>query len=136
VHRDMCGPVTPTTPEGRRYFLLLIDDLSRYMWVVILASKGVAANAIKRAQAAAEAECGRKLGVLRTDNGMNSRRLNSRRTARMRVFSVTTPRHTARSRTASSSGADSCGDGSGPPQAEGNACCLLGRGGGDGCLHP
>jgi transposase InsO family protein len=23
--------VTPATPGGRRYFLLLIDDLSRYM---------------------------------------------------------------------------------------------------------
>jgi hypothetical protein len=31
---------------------------------------------------------------------------------------------------------DGCGDGSGPHQAEGNACCLLGRGGGDGRLHP
>jgi transposase InsO family protein len=68
VHGDLCGPVTPATPEGRRYFLLLVDDLSRYMWVVVLGSKGEAANAIKRAQAAAEAECGRKLRVLRTDN--------------------------------------------------------------------
>jgi transposase InsO family protein len=39
------------------------------MWVVILGSKGEAANAIRRAQAATEAECGRKLRVLRTDNG-------------------------------------------------------------------
>jgi transposase InsO family protein len=48
---------------------LLIDDLSRYMWVVVLGSKGEAANAIKRTQAAVEAECGRKLRVLHTDNG-------------------------------------------------------------------
>jgi transposase InsO family protein len=51
--------VTPATPRGRRYFLLLVDDLSRYMWVVVLGSKGEAA----------EAECGRKLRELRTDNG-------------------------------------------------------------------
>jgi transposase InsO family protein len=69
VHGDLCDPVTPATPEGRRYFLLLVDDLSRYMWVVVLGSKGEVANAIKRAQAAAEEECGRKLRVLRTDNG-------------------------------------------------------------------
>ena len=69
VHGDLCGPVTPATPGGRRYFLLLVDDLSRYMWVVVLGSKGEAADAIRRAQAAAEAECGRKLRVLRTDNG-------------------------------------------------------------------
>jgi hypothetical protein len=66
VHGDLCGQVIPATPGGRRYFLLLVDDLSRYMWVVVLGSKGEAADAIKRAQAAAEAECGRKL---RTDNG-------------------------------------------------------------------
>jgi transposase InsO family protein len=61
--------VTLPTPRGRRYFLLLIDDPSRYMWVVVLCSKGEAADAIRRALAAAEAECGRKLRVLRTDNG-------------------------------------------------------------------
>jgi transposase InsO family protein len=69
VHGDLCGPVTLATPEGRCYFLLLDDDLSRYMWVVVLSSKGEAGDAIRRMQAAAEAECGRKLHVLRTDNG-------------------------------------------------------------------
>jgi transposase InsO family protein len=36
---------------------------------VVLGSKGEAANAIKRAQATAKAECSRKLRVLHTDNG-------------------------------------------------------------------
>jgi hypothetical protein len=49
MHGDLCGPVTPATPGGRRYFLLLVDDLSRYMWVVVLGSKGEATNAIRRA---------------------------------------------------------------------------------------
>jgi hypothetical protein len=49
--------------------LLLVDDLSRYMWVMILGSKGEATNAIRRVQVAAKAECGHKLRVLRTDNG-------------------------------------------------------------------
>jgi transposase InsO family protein len=69
VHRDLCGPMTPAIPRGGRHFLLLVDNLSRYMWVVVLGSKGEAANAIRRAQAAAEAECDCKLRVLRTDNG-------------------------------------------------------------------
>jgi transposase InsO family protein len=38
------------------------------MWVVVLASKGEVVDAIRHAHAAAEAECGRKLRVLRTDN--------------------------------------------------------------------
>jgi transposase InsO family protein len=36
------------------------------MWVLVRGSKGEAANAIKRVQVAAEADCGRKM---RTDNG-------------------------------------------------------------------
>jgi transposase InsO family protein len=68
VHGDLCGLATPATPRGRRYFLMLVDDLSRYMWVVVFGSKGEAADAIRRAQAAAEVECGHKLRVLRTDN--------------------------------------------------------------------
>ena len=39
------------------------------MWVVLLPTKDVAADAIKQVQAAAEKESGRKLWVLRTDNG-------------------------------------------------------------------
>jgi transposase InsO family protein len=39
------------------------------MWVVDLGSKGEAADAIRHAQAATEAECGRKLRMMCTDNG-------------------------------------------------------------------
>jgi transposase InsO family protein len=38
------------------------------MWVMVLDSKGEAADAIRRSQAAAEVECGRKLRLLRTGN--------------------------------------------------------------------
>jgi transposase InsO family protein len=65
MHGDLCGPVTP---GGRHYFLLFLDDVSHYMWVMVLGSKGEAADAIRRTQAATEVECG-KLRVLRTDNG-------------------------------------------------------------------
>jgi hypothetical protein len=33
VHGDLCGPVSPPTPGGNAYFLLLVDDMSRYMWL-------------------------------------------------------------------------------------------------------
>jgi hypothetical protein len=69
VHGDLCRSVKPATPGGRRYFLLLVDDATRYMWVVLLIAKSEASSAIKHIQAAAEKECGRKLRVLRTDNG-------------------------------------------------------------------
>jgi hypothetical protein len=64
MHGDLCGPVTPATPGGRRYFLMLVDNFSRYMWIAVLGSMGEAANAIRRVQATVEVECDRKLRVL------------------------------------------------------------------------
>ncbi|WVZ75290.1 LOW QUALITY PROTEIN: hypothetical protein U9M48_023361 [Paspalum notatum var. saurae] len=69
VHGDICGPVTPVTPSGNRYFLLLVDDLSQYMWLMLLSSKDQAAAAIVRFKGGAEAEAGKKLRTLRTDRG-------------------------------------------------------------------
>ena len=67
VHGDLCGPIAPATPGGCRYFLLLVDDHSRYMWISLLATKDEAAKAIMQFQALTENESGRKLCTLRTD---------------------------------------------------------------------
>jgi transposase InsO family protein len=69
VHRDLCCHVTPATPGGKRYFFLLVDDVSRYMWLVLLATKDEALVAFTAFQAQAEAEAGRKIGTLCTDRG-------------------------------------------------------------------
>ena len=69
IHRDLCGPITPATNDGRRYFLLLVYDCSRYMWLQLLTSKDKAAAAIKKFKARVEAESSRKLRVLRTNRG-------------------------------------------------------------------
>lgn len=69
LHRDLCGPISPATPSSNRYFLLLVDDYSRYMWVSLLPSKDAAASAIKNIQAAGERKTGKKLIGLRTDRG-------------------------------------------------------------------
>jgi len=52
-----------------RFFLLLVDDATRFMWVSLLTAKSATADVIKRVQAEAEKASGRKLRVLRTDNG-------------------------------------------------------------------
>ena len=67
VHGDLCGPITPATPEGRCYFLLMVDA-TRFMFVVLLATKDKAAQAVKKIKAQAE-ETGHELKVLWTDNG-------------------------------------------------------------------
>jgi hypothetical protein len=69
VHGDLCGPITPHTPAGNAYFLLLVDDMSWYKWLTLLRSKADAPAAIMTFQARMERETDKKLKVLRTDNG-------------------------------------------------------------------
>jgi hypothetical protein len=69
LHGDLCGPINPATPRGNRYFLLLVDDYNRYMWVCLLPSKDHAVTEIKRIKAAVERKSGYTLGALRTDRG-------------------------------------------------------------------
>jgi hypothetical protein len=54
---------------GKNLFLLLVDVQSRFMWISLPKSKSDAAAAIKQIHCRAEAECGKKLRVLRTDRG-------------------------------------------------------------------
>ena len=69
IHGDICGSITPATNGGRQYFLLLVDDCSRYMWLQLLTSKDEGATAIKKFKMRTEANSGKKLRVLRTDRG-------------------------------------------------------------------
>jgi transposase InsO family protein len=69
IHGDLCRPIVPATHGGRRYFLLLVDDSSRYMWLQLLTSKDEAVAAIKKFQVRAEAESEKKLRVPRMDRG-------------------------------------------------------------------
>lgn len=67
VHGDLCCPISPPTQGGKRYFLLLVDDHSRFMWLYLLRSKDEAAEAIQRFKVHAERETGRKLRTFRSD---------------------------------------------------------------------
>jgi hypothetical protein len=69
VHEDLCGPVSLATPGGKRYFFLLVDDVSCYMWLILLATKDQALGVFTMFQARAEAEAGRRIGTLCTDCG-------------------------------------------------------------------
>jgi transposase InsO family protein len=69
IHGDLCGLITPTTPSGNRYFNMLVDDVSRYMWVKALRSKDATAEEIKLYPSSTEAQTGRKLKVFCSDRG-------------------------------------------------------------------
>lgn len=69
LHGDLCGPISPATPSGKRYFLLIVDDCTRFMWIVLIKSKDEALAAFKSVRAKVELETGLKVKALRTDRG-------------------------------------------------------------------
>ena len=48
MHMDICGPISPQTVGGKRYFFLIVDDYSRCMWVALLKEKSEALEQFKR----------------------------------------------------------------------------------------
>ena len=68
-HSDLCGQISPPTPGGKAYFLLVVDDHSRYMWIELLRSKDEALAYLKKIKARAETELEGKLKAVRTDRG-------------------------------------------------------------------
>nr|GEU54259.1 zinc finger, CCHC-type [Tanacetum cinerariifolium] len=69
VHGDLCGPIIPPTPTGNRYFMLLVDDYSRVMWVYLLKAKDEALEVFKNFRKKVKTETEEKVKVLRTDRG-------------------------------------------------------------------
>ncbi|GJP54693.1 hypothetical protein CLOM_g13746 [Closterium sp. NIES-68] len=56
--------------SGNRYFLTIVDDHTRAVWVYPLKSKGeVAAAVLTEWMPRAQRECGHKVKVIRSDNG-------------------------------------------------------------------
>jgi hypothetical protein len=69
VHTELCGPISPATEGGNNYFLLVVDDHSRYMWLEVIKSKADAFQRFKKIKALAEAQSGRRLLAFRSDRG-------------------------------------------------------------------
>lgn len=62
----MRGPISPPMPGDKRYFLILVDDHCRFMWLVLRSTKDEAKVAIRCVKAASELQNNCKL---RTDRG-------------------------------------------------------------------
>lgn len=69
IHSDICGPMRNTSISGARYFITFIDDHTRKMFIYPLKRKGEAFNAFCKFKALVENEMGRKIRILRSDNG-------------------------------------------------------------------
>ncbi|KAJ9560140.1 hypothetical protein OSB04_005300 [Centaurea solstitialis] len=69
IHADLCGPITPPTASGNRYFLLLVDDFSRVMWIYLLKSKDEALSSFQKFRLLIENVTDEKVKTLRSDRG-------------------------------------------------------------------
>lgn len=69
IHVDLCGSITPESPSGKRYVMVLIDDFSRKGWVYFLTNKSESFETFKRFKAKVENETGGKIKGLRSDRG-------------------------------------------------------------------
>ena len=70
VHADLWGPSRTESHGGARYFLSLVDDFSRKVWVHFLKHKNEAFKVFEEWKVLVETQTGRKLRKLRTDNGL------------------------------------------------------------------
>ncbi|KAF5775409.1 putative RNA-directed DNA polymerase [Helianthus annuus] len=70
VHSDLWGPARVESLGGARYFMTVIDDFSRRVWVFILKHKSEAFKKFKEWKIYIENQTERKIKKLRTDNGL------------------------------------------------------------------
>lgn len=66
VHTDVWGPAKVTSKGSSRYLVSFMNDYSRYAWVYFLKSKN---EVFKRWRAMVENRTGRKVKIVRSDNG-------------------------------------------------------------------
>lgn len=69
VHTDVWGAANHTTPGGKRYFMTIIDDYSRFSTVYLLENKSEAARCMKQYINYVSTKFGRKPKIVRSDNG-------------------------------------------------------------------
>ncbi|WJZ90886.1 hypothetical protein VitviT2T_010001 [Vitis vinifera] len=70
IHSDLWGPSRVSSIGGARYFLTLIDDYSRKVWIYFLKNKSETFLKFKEWKILVETQVGRKVKKLRTDNGL------------------------------------------------------------------
>jgi len=66
---DLRGQIRSITPGGKSYFLLIVDDYSRFMWVELLETKDEAFRCFKRVKTLAETERSCKLRAFHSGRG-------------------------------------------------------------------
>ena len=69
VHSDLCGPMTIQARGGFEYFIIFIDDYSRYGYIYLIRRKSEAFEKFKEYRAETEKRLNKCLKTLRFDHG-------------------------------------------------------------------
>jgi transposase InsO family protein len=69
LHMDLFGPTTYASASGNLYFLVIVDDFSRYTWVFFLHDKSDVASIFKKFAKKAQNEFECNIKKIRSDNG-------------------------------------------------------------------
>ncbi|GKB45396.1 retrovirus-related pol polyprotein from transposon TNT 1-94 [Tanacetum coccineum] len=69
LHMDLCGPMRIASINGKRYVLVIVDDYSRYTWVLFLRSKDEAPKEIRTFLKKITILLQAPVIIVRTDNG-------------------------------------------------------------------
>jgi hypothetical protein len=69
IHSNVCGPMIVASLNGYLYFVLFIDDHSQKTWIYFLKNKDGFLVKFQEFKARVENLTGRKIKVLRSDNG-------------------------------------------------------------------
>jgi hypothetical protein len=69
IHSDLMGPFLHPSINKVRFFLIFVDDLSRFTWIYFLRKKYEVFQHLKDFKALVETQFRKKIKVLQTDNG-------------------------------------------------------------------
>ena len=69
IHTDLWGPAPSPSTSGARYFLLFIDDYSRYTWIYFLSTKDQALSTFITFRKMIENQLNSTIKCIQSDNG-------------------------------------------------------------------
>ena len=69
LHLDLMGPTIIESLSGKRYILVVVDDFTRYTWVILLRSKSNALEHIEALCIRLQNEKSLKVDQIRSDHG-------------------------------------------------------------------
>ena len=69
LHMDLFGPIAYISIGGSKYYLVIVDDYSRFTWVFFLQDKSQTQETLKLFLRRAQDEFGVRIKKIRSDNG-------------------------------------------------------------------